>query len=896
MSARSLRRNHARQLDEARRRNQRRSKRAGIAAGAALGASMLLAPSALAEDFVVNTNADATADGCTTAANGCTLRDAIDDANTNAEADTISFADGVDLIRLTEGELVIDGPDDLDITDAPTNDVTISGDATDDGPSSDDSRIFNVETTDPVTMTGLNLTQGYYDQQNGPQAILGGGAIYTYLDSDLTMTDSSITDSNAYLGGGAILARSSSVELNDTDITGNFALFGGGILTTPFRDYQASDPYYGPSTLAVNGGKISDNYGVIAGGGVLKYTDSTFTDVTVDGNQSQGGVGGILQGGGSLDMSDSAITGNRATDGGAGGLEAGKYAELSITDSEISGNDAADSGGGVILNGKYRGGFSEPLAVAEPGGNVEIVDTTISDNTAGAIGGGVYVEGDVVGDLLISRSTVSGNQAIPDPEDASEYTLGGGIGFNTYIAGSVDVSDSTISGNSASSGGGVSFDDGYRDDEPPMSARAEGARDALSAMSRSPLKTELRKGLKAEVKAEQEQRREVVGDGSISFDNTTIAANDADYTGGGIYLGGYYGDDPYAEKPNVSSTIPLSSTIVADNTAGGAANDLEQASNSDGGGFRLTNSLIETPDGAPITQAPSGSSILGTDPDLGPLTDNGGPTLTQLPSTTSPVIDVGLANGLAVDQRGEQRTVDGSGAANGPGDGTDIGSVEVQNPSTSGIRPLLPSEVPAGCLIPFSKASLALAGDGTANTIVGSDGSDILRGFGGDDTILGKPGDDCLTGDDDDDTVNGASGDDFGDGGSGKDVMNAGSGDDAFQGRGGNDVINMGSGSDSGIGGGADDKINGGNGQDDLRGRSGNDKVFGHGGKDNLKGGRDDDKVKGGGGNDVLHGGAGKDVVDGGGGKDKIHCGTGKGDVAIASKNDTVDHDCEIVK
>ena len=776
--------------------------------------------------------------------------------------------------------------------------MTISGDVTGDGPSSDDSRIFNIETTDPVTMTGLNLTEGYYDQVIMNPVILGGGAVSTDPGSDLTMTDSSITDSYATIGGGAILARSSTVELDNTEISGNFALFGGGILSTAFGDYQSKDPYTGPSSLVVDGGEISDNQAALAGGAALKYTDTTITDADVAGNNGGQFAGGILQSGGALDMTTSRITGN-TTLGSSGGLAVDKYPELSIANSEITGNSAVDTGGGITFTGKYpgssttRGVRAASVAATTPSGQSEIVDTTIAGNTA-QYGGGVavYSVAQPVS-LLIDRSTFTDNTA-EIPVDGEGDAIGGAIAFGGEVAGSVEVNDSTISGNSALSGGGVGFDDGAHTET--SRTRAANLSSSLRAMPASPLKAEARRALKAEAKAQPEERRQTYGDGSINLDNTTIAANDADYTGGGIYLGGYYGDDPYAEKPNVSSTIPLSSTIVADNTAGGAANDLEQASNSDGGGFRLTNSLIETPDGAPITQAPSGSSILGTDPDLGPLTDNGGPTLTQLPSTTSPVIDVGLANGLAVDQRGEQRTVDGSGAANGPGDGTDIGSVEVQNPSTSGIRPLLPSEVPAGCLIPFSKASLALAGDGTANTIVGSDGSDILRGFGGDDTILGKPGDDCLTGDDDDDTVNGASGDDFGDGGSGKDVMNAGSGDDAFQGRGGNDVINMGSGSDSGIGGGADDKINGGNGQDDLRGRSGNDKVFGHGGKDNLKGGRDDDKVKGGGGNDVLHGGAGKDVVDGGGGKDKIHCGTGKGDVAIASKNDTVDHDCEIVK
>jgi hypothetical protein len=62
------------------------------------------------------------------------------------------------------------------------------------------------------------------------------------------------------------------------------------------------------------------------------------------------------------------------------------------------------------------------------------------------------------------------------------------------------------------------------------------------------------------------------------------------------------------------------------------------------------------------------------DPQLGPLADNGGPTLTHFPAVGSPVLDHGAAADCpATDQRGEARPVDADG------DGTavcDIGAVE----------------------------------------------------------------------------------------------------------------------------------------------------------------------------------------------------------------------------
>lgn len=72
------------------------------------------------------------------------------------------------------------------------------------------------------------------------------------------------------------------------------------------------------------------------------------------------------------------------------------------------------------------------------------------------------------------------------------------------------------------------------------------------------------------------------------------------------------------------------------------------------------------------------TDLLNVNPLLGPLQDNGGPTLTQAPLPGSPVIDAGTnAGGLAFDQRGHPRTCDGRRLPNTNGsDGTDIGAVE----------------------------------------------------------------------------------------------------------------------------------------------------------------------------------------------------------------------------
>ena len=120
----------------------------------------------------------------------------------------------------------------------------------------------------------------------------------------------------------------------------------------------------------------------------------------------------------------------------------------------------------------------------------------------------------------------------------------------------------------------------------------------------------------------------------------------------------------------------LSSTIVASNEANGEP-DLGGA----GVGvsyFQAGFNLIGArPYLATFTGDPSGSNIVGEEPNLGPLYDNGGATYTHEPYGNSPALDAGIANGLTQDQRGSQRTVRLPGVRTARGsDTTDIGSVE----------------------------------------------------------------------------------------------------------------------------------------------------------------------------------------------------------------------------
>jgi large repetitive protein len=185
----------------------------------------------------------------------------------------------------------------------------------------------------------------------------------------------------------------------------------------------------------------------------------------------------------------------------------------------------------------------------------------------------------------------------------------------------------------------------------------------------------------------------VDGDGEATVENSTVSGNRAGQFGGGLL---------------VSSRVTVRSSTIADNNApsGGGINNGGGPLIGDGFVF-LGNSIVaNNPTGGncagTITslggnvengdtcQLRELSDQPGTNPRLGPLADNGGPTWTHALLAGSPAIDAGdpefdpLDPPLTADQRGLARVADGTG------DGTariDIGAFEQQDPLTP------PSEV-----------------------------------------------------------------------------------------------------------------------------------------------------------------------------------------------------------
>jgi hypothetical protein len=319
--------------------------------------------------------------------------------------------------------------------------------------------------------------------------------------------------------------------------------------------------------------------------------------------------------------------------------------------------------GTVNLSGSEGLSTTDPLDIVGPGANVLSVTgaslthavlttdeafggdpVTISGLTltggdaSNGNGGGIYSVGT---DLTVQSSTISHNHAAINRE-------GGGI---EAANGQLLIKDSTISDNDGGNGGGVhAFDTDVGIENSTISGNTATGTGGGSGY-----------GYGGGIWLSQG------AGGSLIVYGSTISGNDA-YDGGGI--------------TSDASSNALGSTVISSNTAT-ATSPSPDLRNAGASPFNLAVSLVGSSTGANIADATgfAGSNILDVDPQLGPLADNGGPTLTMKPALTSPLVDKGIATVEPSDQRGLPRPFDVPTVANSTANfanGTDIGAVELQ--------------------------------------------------------------------------------------------------------------------------------------------------------------------------------------------------------------------------
>jgi CSLREA domain-containing protein len=177
----------------------------------------------------------------------------------------------------------------------------------------------------------------------------------------------------------------------------------------------------------------------------------------------------------------------------------------------------------------------------------------------------------------------------------------------------------------------------------------------------------------------------VVNRSRLTITNSTISGNHAS-SGGGIYNQGSLIVHSSTFSDNVGGALVGDATL--DNTILANSRPFELGPQPDCSGTLTSNgyNLIGLATGCTLVGNTTGD-VLGTDPKLGPLQNNGGPTFTHALLPGSPAIDAGnpTAPGkspsacLATDQRGVARPQDGNLDGRAV---CDIGAFEVQPPVT----------------------------------------------------------------------------------------------------------------------------------------------------------------------------------------------------------------------
>jgi hypothetical protein len=370
----------------------------------------------------------------------------------------------------------------------------------------------------------------------------------------------------------------------------------------------------------------------------LTITGPGLGQLTITGNDLYRPL--LIDPGVTVDVSGLTITHGCACPGTGGGIA--NSGMLSLTDVAVTRSMAAATAAGA--NNFAEGGGIQNTS----GATLSLLRSAISGNTVlasgatgqnGASGGGIMNRGT----LLIDRSTVSANHATGIAgAGATTNVSGGGIDTAKPLA----TGRSTISGNAVSATGGVS-----------NSAAGGGI-----ASFNDPVNL------------------------TISLDRTTVSGNsvagDASAQAGGVQG---FGSDFSVSSSTISGNSALSGANL---TFGATSKEFKNTivSNPLGGGLNCSAASagsqgfnIEDTDTCGFGQT---TDQPDTDPMLGALADNGGPTQTMALLSGSPAIDQGqLTPGETTDQRVLTRPVDFP-AISSPtgGDGTDIGAFEVQLP------------------------------------------------------------------------------------------------------------------------------------------------------------------------------------------------------------------------
>jgi hypothetical protein len=368
------------------------------------------------------------------------------------------------------------------------------------------------------------------------------------------------------------------------------------------------------------------------GGGIYNdHATMTLTRVSVSGNvlPDQGLGGGIYNQSGAVTLESSTVSGNQVGFQGDGAGIYNASGTFTIDNSTLANNIGISIfTPSAISNGSDKNvvALSDSAILNNVGTGISRGDVTVDHSTVSGNG----VAGISVSRATVDHSTIAGNAyggiftstylALTD-----SMVMGNRVASGVSTGGYATITRSTISGNQAYNAGGG------------FSSAGTGS---FALITDSTISENTAGGGGGIVVGSKDSTIEVI--------SSTIVGNSATgihpyYEGGGgigFYLGG-----------GSQGTLVLLNTIVAGNTSATTGPDV------DGAAISLGYNFIGMADDSSGwgSHDRTGTSTEPLDPKLGPLQDNGGPTLTHAPLFGSPVTfggDIGLTG---PDQRGSTR-------------------------------------------------------------------------------------------------------------------------------------------------------------------------------------------------------------------------------------------------
>jgi hypothetical protein len=426
-------------------------------------------------------------------------------------------------------------------------------------------------------------------------------------------------------GGGIRDQGKASLSLIDMVVTHNVATADGGGIS---MENVVNAPWF----LSINNSTISYNRAGDAGGGI-----------------DEDGQGTVVIGEGTK------IIDNTSVNQGAGiwldAIPVGsvlRTANLAVIDTLVAYNKA-------LAPGNFGGGIGNA-----GNGSVTIVKSTIEYNYSGGEGGG-FADQNNVGVLIVQSSLFRGNVAVANgggiQEGGSATTItntevtgnsSGGVGGGIFANGiTLTINSSTIDNNiSSGDGGGIEV-------ETTGTAKAVSTITDSTITGNTALNAGGTNGGGIDAAA--------AFTGSLNLLNDTINANYAD-NGGGVFWAGTAG-----------SVFVVENTIIAQNSAetGPDANNPAGTFTDAGGNLIGISGAGSGNTGFTASTTQTGTLTNPLNPLLGPLQDNGGPTIgaagftialeTEALLPGSRAIGKGILNGApANDERGDPSVVGGT--------------------------------------------------------------------------------------------------------------------------------------------------------------------------------------------------------------------------------------------